>query len=54
MNCSEGHSCNHLPICCANCLQPYKASDRSCSTYVNIMLGMHRNNAATTDMTMAA
>jgi len=26
-NCRAGHSCNHPPICCANCLQPHKASN---------------------------
>jgi len=52
-NCRAGHSCNHPPIRCANCLQPHKASDRSCSTYVKITLGMRRDNAATTDTTMA-
>ena len=53
-NCRAEHSCNHPPIRCANCLQPHKASDRSCSTYVKITLGMRRDNAATTDTTMAA
>ena len=53
-NCRAGHSCNHLPIRYANCLQPHKDSDRSCSTYVKIMLGMRHDNAAATDTMMAA
>ena len=53
-NCRAGHSCNHPPIRYANCLQPHKASDRNCPTYVKIMLGMCHDNAATTDMTRAA
>ena len=52
-NCSAGHSCNHPPIRCANCLQPLKATDRNCSTYIKITLGKRRNMATTTDMTMA-
>ena len=53
-NCRAGNSCNYPPIRCANYLQPHKASDRCCSTYVKIMLGIRSDNAATTDMTMAA
>jgi len=52
-NCRAGHSCNDLRIRCINCLQPHQASDRSCSTHVKITLEKRRDNAATTDTTMA-
>ena len=51
-NCRAGHSCNHPPISCANCLQPHKATDRNCSTYVKTTLGMCCDNAATADTMM--
>jgi len=52
-NCRAGYSYNHPPIRYTNCLLPHKASDRRCSTYVKITLGMRRDNVATTDTTMA-